>query len=252
MEDLHYAEPRLVALYDEQNAGSRDTDFYADLIGTGPLRVLDVGCGTGSFAVRLAAAGHTVTGVDPAPGMLAAARARPGGGAVRWVDGTADGAPAGPYDVAVMTGHAFQCLPSEDDIRGTLAAVRSRLAPGGRFLFESRNPAAQAWLGWDSAEDGPELSDTAAGRIASEWSLLDVAEAEHGAVLVTFEERTRFLADGAAFASRSNLRFTSAARLAVLLAEVGFVRVDWFGDWDGGPLKPGLSREIIVAASVPA
>ena len=252
MEDLHYAEPRLVALYDEQNAGSWDTDFYAALIGAAPLRVLDVGCGTGSFAVRLAAAGHTVTGLDPAPGMLAAARARPGAGAVRWVDGPAEAAPDGPYDVAVMTGHAFQCLPGEDDIRGTLAAVRRRLAPGGRFLFESRNPAARAWLGWDSAEDGPVLSETSAGRVASEWSLLEVAGGEHGAVLVTFEERTRFLADGAAFASRSTLRFTSAARLAVLLAEAGFARVDWFGDWDGGPLDAGASREIIAAASVPA
>ena len=251
MPDLHYTEPRLVALYDEQNAGTWDTDFYAELIGDVPLRVLDLGCGTGAFAVRLAAAGHAVTGVDPAPGMLAAARSRPGADTVHWVDGAADAAPAGPYDVVVMTGHAFQCLLSERDIRGTLDAVRARLAPGGRFLFESRNPAARAWLGWDSGDEGPERSETVSGPIESGWSLLQVADDGPDAVVVTFEERTRFLADGALYASRSTLRFTTAARLGVLLAEAGFGRMDWYGGWDAGPLDPAASAEIIAAAFVP-
>ncbi|GGF38037.1 methyltransferase [Marmoricola endophyticus] len=38
----------------------------------GPARVLDVGGGTGGFAVRLAGLGHEVTVVDPSPDALAA------------------------------------------------------------------------------------------------------------------------------------------------------------------------------------
>ena len=251
MVDMHYNEPRLVALYDEDNAGSWDTDFYAGLIGNEPLRVVDVGCGTGSFAVRLARAGHTLTGIDPAAGMLEAARTRDGGELVTWLHGTAVDLPEGPFDVAVMTGHAFQCLLTEAQILATLEAVCSRLTPGGTFYFESRNPAARAWLEWDSGSSGPQLQESSAGTLEVEWELIAAIEESDG-VMVTFEDRTRFLADGERFASRSTLKFTRVDVLARLLEAAGFGEVQWYGDWSGGPLEPESSREIIVAARRPA
>lgn len=256
MVDAQYNEPRLVALYDEDNAGRWDTDFYAGLLGAlsqqcGPLRIADIGCGTGSFAVRLARAGHTVTGIDPAAGMLDAARSRDGAEPVTWLKGIAVDLPEGPFDAAVMTGHAFQCLLTDTEILSTLEAVSARLTPGGTFFFESRNPAARAWLEWDSGSAGPELQESSAGTLEVEWELI-AAEEEPDGVLVTFEDRTRFLADGERFASRSTLKFTPADVLARLLEEAGFSDVDWYGDWDGGPLDPATSREIIVAARTPA
>jgi 2-polyprenyl-3-methyl-5-hydroxy-6-metoxy-1,4-benzoquinol methylase len=52
-------------------------------------RVVDVGCGTGSLAVRLAELGFSVTGVDPAGASLDVARAKPNGELVAWVHGDA-------------------------------------------------------------------------------------------------------------------------------------------------------------------
>ena len=253
MVDAHYNEPRLVALYDEDNAGRWDIDFYTGMLGTlseqrGPLRIADVGCGTGSFAVELAQAGHAVTGIDPAPGTLDAARSRHGGELVTWLRGTAEDLPAGPFDAALMTGHAFQCLLTEAEILASLRAVRSRLGPGGTFYFETRNPAAKAWLEWDSGRTGPERQESSAGTLEVEWELIAVTEEPDG-VLVTFEDRTHFLSDGERFASRSTLKFTPADVLAQLLHKAGFGPVDWYGDWNGGPLDPESSREIIVAAS---
>ena len=247
MVDAHYNETRLVALYDEDNAGRWDTDFYAARLGTRPLRIADVGCGTGSFAVRLAEAGHTVTGIDPAAGMLDAARSRQGGGLVAWLHGTAEDLPEGPFDAAVMTGHAFQCLLTESEMLATLVAVRSRLAPGGTFYFETRNPVVGAWKEWDRGSTGPEIQESSAGTLEVEWELISVQEESDG-VLVTFEDRTRFLSDGARFASRSTLNFPTFQLLERLLAEAGYSSIDWYGDWEGGPFVEADSREIIVAA----
>src|SRR6266487_5880050 len=49
-------------------------DLLSRLVGSAPRRVLDVGCGTGFLALRLAELGHTVTGIDLAPKMIEQAR----------------------------------------------------------------------------------------------------------------------------------------------------------------------------------
>jgi malonyl-CoA O-methyltransferase len=53
--------------------------LFDQLLGDVPgLSVLDVGCGTGRHAIRLARAGAIAHGVDFSPGMLERARAKPG------------------------------------------------------------------------------------------------------------------------------------------------------------------------------
>ena len=74
---------------------------------------------------------------------------RDGAEKVRWVHGDARALPRGlQVEAAVMAGHAFQCLLTDADVRMTLAAVRAALAPGGRLMFESRNPAVRPWRAW--------------------------------------------------------------------------------------------------------
>lgn len=70
LEDFRDAE-----LYDLRDAGYYDdyplTEQWARLLG-GPL--LDLACGTGRMALRMAALGYQVTGVDITPEMIARAR----------------------------------------------------------------------------------------------------------------------------------------------------------------------------------
>lgn len=65
--DAHYANPRLVDLYDIENPLGVDTDFYLGLAAElDALSIVDLGCGTGLLTRELAAPGREVFGVDPA------------------------------------------------------------------------------------------------------------------------------------------------------------------------------------------
>ncbi|MFN3317474.1 MAG: class I SAM-dependent methyltransferase [Allorhizobium sp.] len=82
--DPAFARFDMARLYDAFNHHGEDGDFYENFTKT-PCRVLDIGCGTGSVTLRLANRGHTVTGVDPADGMLQVARMKDEQGRVEWV-----------------------------------------------------------------------------------------------------------------------------------------------------------------------
>jgi hypothetical protein len=87
--DSHYISPRLAKLYDLDSGWSIERDFYLSLAGESRKRVLDLGCGTGLICDALAAKGHAVTGVDPAPAMLEVARQKPNGSKIEWIESSA-------------------------------------------------------------------------------------------------------------------------------------------------------------------
>ena len=97
-------------------------------------RVLDVGCGSGQWAVALARRGGEVTGVDLSPAMVARAErhAAEAGVAVRWHVGEAArvAGPDAAYD-AVLARVVLQLVP---DVPAALAEFRRVLRPGGRLL----------------------------------------------------------------------------------------------------------------------
>ena len=62
-----------------------EVDFIVKQLGVAPpARVLDVPCGGGRHSVPLAKLGYRVTGVDPSPEFLAAARANAAGLPIDW------------------------------------------------------------------------------------------------------------------------------------------------------------------------
>ena len=69
--DAVFADPRLAVLYDVVDDDRSDLDMYVDIVAElGASSVLDVGCGTGTLACRLAQRGISVTGIDPAAASL--------------------------------------------------------------------------------------------------------------------------------------------------------------------------------------
>ncbi len=84
-----FEHPRLAAVCDALEADRSDLDAYAAITELGARCVLDVGCGTGTFALMLARRGLDVVGVDPARASLDVARGKLGAERVRWIHGDA-------------------------------------------------------------------------------------------------------------------------------------------------------------------
>ncbi|WP_293397773.1 class I SAM-dependent methyltransferase [Phenylobacterium sp. RIFCSPHIGHO2_01_FULL_69_31] len=115
--------------------------LVAKLQGRTRLRVLDVGSGTGRDAAWLAAAGHTVTAVEPSDGMLRLARELHPQALVRWTKGSLPelaAIKAGTvYDVIALSAVWMHLHPQDrSEAFDRLEALR---APGGFIYMTLRN-----------------------------------------------------------------------------------------------------------------
>lgn len=96
--------------------------------------VLDLGCGAGEpVSSTLVALGHTVTGIDASPRIVAAYRARFPGADVVCEPAEATRPLGQRFDGVVAIGLLF--LLDEAAQRAVVARVSAALRPGGRFLF---------------------------------------------------------------------------------------------------------------------
>jgi ubiquinone/menaquinone biosynthesis C-methylase UbiE len=237
-----YSDDDAAALYDVLYPRRQDHDFYFPMV-MDAASVLDIGCGTGTLLHRAREAGHTgrLCGLDPDHAMLAQARRRAD---IEWLEGTAATMNwEREFELAVMTGHAFQCLVDDDDVRLSLAAIGRALAPGGRFAFETRNPRARAWEEWTPAHATDAIDH--AGRPVR---ISHDVESIIGDV-VTFTETTSE-PDGAPLrVDRASLRFLDVDSLAGFLADAGFEIETQYGGWSREPLVTE-SPEIITLAQV--
>ncbi len=234
--DPIFADPRLARLYDVLDGERVDLDAYASIVEeVGATSVVDIGCGTGCLAVRLAEAGIGVVGVDPAEASLEVARAKPHADRVTWLHGDAtvlDGRDLAA-DLALMTGNVAQVFVSDDDWSSTLDAVYGCLRPGGWFVFETRRPEVRDWEGWETPPTTTTLPD-------GESVTVSRTVTEVALPLVTFEWSTTVA--GTTIPSESTLRFRPREEIEADLVAHGFE----VADVRDAPERPG--KELVFLA----
>jgi ubiquinone/menaquinone biosynthesis C-methylase UbiE len=220
--DALFAEPRLAEIYDVVEQERIDLDHYlgiADQLGA--RSVLDVGCGTGTFACLLAERGIEVVGVDPAAASLTIARAKPGAQRVRWLQGEAASLPQLQVDLATMTANVSHVILTDEAWSATLRGIRGALRPGGHLVFEARDPAPQPWLEWDRDNTCQRLDIPGVGAVETWWDLTEV-----NGDYVSYRRTYVFAADGATLTSNSTRRFRSQADIEGSLRSAGYTLVD--------------------------
>ena len=220
--DAIFDDPRLARVYDPLDPDRGDLDVYVDLVEELDARsVLDVGCGTGTFACMLVRRGVRVTAVDPARASLDVARAKPGADAVAWLLGDATTLAPLSVDAAFMTANVAQVFLTDDDWAATLRGIRSALRPGGVLVFETRNPARRAWEEWT-----PELTRTVVDvpevGVVESWEEVTVVDGP----LVSLRSMTAFRRDDVVLESTSTLRFRDQSEIEDSLVRGGFELIE--------------------------
>ena len=234
-----YLDPDLAQFYDLAAPVRADFDFCRKMAAT-VASVLDLGCGTGELAVSLAE-GRDICGIDPAAAMLEIARSRAGSEKVdftladaRWVRLPRK------FDLVVLTGHSFQVFLTDADQMAVLATIAAHLNPGGRFVFDSRNPACPEPKTRESHTNKRQLQHPDKGRVEA-WNGSVYEEASG---ILSYENGYRIASTGETFSACAQIRYTSQPDLAEKLGAAGLTAERWLGDWQGGDFQASC-REII-------
>jgi SAM-dependent methyltransferase len=148
MSDCHFDE--IATVYDESLPGHvvehylRKRVAFLAAVCPAAGSVLDVGCGTGALAQRLAARGHAVVGADPSEGMLQIMRGRAPQVRAVCASGTDLPFDAGVFDL-VVTVAALHHIAAPDAVRATLSEMVRVCRPGGRIVVWDHNPRNPYW-----------------------------------------------------------------------------------------------------------
>jgi SAM-dependent methyltransferase len=241
MRNAEFNDPRLVPVYDAAYRWGPDDDFFLSVANETPgQRVLDFGCGTGRLTLGIAAAGHTVTGVDPARASLDAALAKPGADTVTWICGGSEVLPDDAFDIAFMTSHVAQFFITDEEWDRALADLRRALVPGGRLVFDSRDPAARGWESWSGSQQHVSLPD---GRSVDMWSEPNPPD-ENDVVSSTLYYE---FSDGTQAAALIMLRFRAEDELRSTLERAGFMIEHIYGGWNREPVGADDGEFLVIA-----
>jgi SAM-dependent methyltransferase len=147
-----------------------------------PGRGLDVGCGTGVLAERLAQHGFEMFGVDPSDGMLEIMRARTDRVVGQVASGTELPFPGDSFDL-VTTVAVMHHIADPHDVRTTISEMVRVLKPGGTLIIWDHNPRNPYWGRLMARVP----QDTGEERLIPEAEILDGLRAAGGSVRLSVQ-----------------------------------------------------------------
>jgi ubiquinone/menaquinone biosynthesis C-methylase UbiE len=218
--------------------------------------VLEVACGTGRVALRLARDGVSMVGMDYSPDMLVAARRKSQDlSNVRWVEGDMQSFALGEvFDLVIIPGHSFQYMLTPQAQGDCLSCIRRHLKTGGKLVVHLDHQDLD-WLGDLCLGRGTGFEEwreywieeqAVSVRAASAWSYERATQT--ASVVTVWEFRGK---DGTLIERKENARkdlhCVFRFEMEHLLARAGFAVDAVYGDFYRCELKND-SSEMIWAA----
>lgn len=217
-------------VYDQLNRWGKDDDFFLSLLQKSNTKQLaDLGCGTGRLTVHFAKQGYDVTAIDPNEEAIEAARNKEHAGHINWVVGDSADLKTDAYDTIIMTANVAQVFLTDEIWQQVLADTYRALKDGGHFIFDTRNPLAEAWVAWmqDDTPDAAVHPDN--GEPLEIWTTYDGLEGD----IFTFYETVTYAQTGEVIVrEKIQLKFRTLEALRESLKKAGFSEVQAYGDWE--------------------
>jgi SAM-dependent methyltransferase len=216
-------------------------DFIEDALELADgARVLDLCCGHGRHAVRLAQRGYRVTGVDLSAYhiRLAKAAARKAGVDADFVRGDMRHVPRvrGGFDAAINMFTAFGYFETEADDQRVLDGVARALKPGGRLLIDllNRDYLMRVFRESDARE-------TDEGGLVIERRAYDIHRGRMNVDMVYVRP------DGSRVKRDHSVRVYTFPELAAMLSNAGMRVVRTWGNFDASDFTMQSPRMIVMA-----
>ncbi len=224
---------RFADVYDEWYAGVTDADActaaLAALVATaGGGPALELGVGSGRLALRLAALGVEVHGIDASTAMADRLRAKPGGEAITVTIGDMaqlDLPDPPAFTLAYVAFNTFFNLPTEDAQRRCLERVAQLLAPRGRLVIEAFVPRDDDGAAAESA--------VTPRRIAADEVVLTVSAVDPAAQTISGQHV--HLSERGIRLRPWHLRYATPTQIDDLAAAAGLELEHRAGGWRGEP-----------------
>lgn len=210
---------------------------------SGPLHVLDLACGFGRIANRLALIGHQVTGVEYQAGFLSIARAearannllapRPGG-SVRYVHGDMREIDyEAQFERVVMMFNSFGYFSDAENLR-VLQAIARALTPGGL-------------LGFDIANRDGLFHDFQPTSVSEKDGALMISRFSFDMMTGRLHNNRTIIRGGARRDIPFSIRLYTVTEIRDLLAQAGLALQSVYAEWDGSPLSVESPAMVLVA-----
>jgi SAM-dependent methyltransferase len=200
-----------------------------------PMQILDLACGFGRHANRLAALGHSVTGVDLMPGFLEIARQKAAEmgvqvdyrqGDMRQIDFVE------AFDRVLLLFTSFGYFEDDENVR-VMENIAHALKPGGLLGFDITNRDAVA-------------KDVPSSHVIDRGDDLTINRLSFDALTGRFHNRRIVVRDGVRKDKPFSIRLYNATEIRSLLNQVG-LKVDKIVGYDGQPLSVSSPGMMIVA-----
>jgi SAM-dependent methyltransferase len=204
-----------------------------------PMKILDLACGFGRHANRLAALGHEVTGIDLTPGFLEIARrdAQARAVQVNYLQGDMRHiAYQDAFDRVLLMFTAFGYFVDEQNLLVLKNVVRA-LKPGGLLLFDIMNRDTFLKGFW------PDHVTEKEGNLMIDRHLFDSLSGR-------LYNRRIVIREGVRRDKPFFIRMYNASEIQSLVNQASMKIVNICGDWDANPLTTESRRMIIIAEKV--